>query len=78
MSLSSIHIDYNHSPVQALNPLYARCEPLVISFGTEAVGNNRVLHISTRKLQLRAASSVCRSQGRPVCCQVRVPARHES
>ena len=37
MPLSFIHIDYNHTPVQALNSLHARCEALVISFGTEVV-----------------------------------------
>ena len=38
MSLSSIHIDYNHTPAQALRSLPGRCSPQVISFNTEVVG----------------------------------------
>ena len=37
ISSSSIHIHYNHTAVQASNSLYARCEPLVITYGTEVV-----------------------------------------
>ena len=37
MSASSIHIDYNHAPVQALNSLHAQCAPSLITFGSEVV-----------------------------------------
>jgi hypothetical protein len=70
MSLSSIHIHYNHSPVQALNSLYARCEPFLISIGTEVVttkhaqrprtpGHARGVTRHRQLLVARATSSCC-------------------
>ena len=48
MSASSIHIDYNHAPVQALNSLHAQCAPSLITFGSEVVRKTRVKTLKDR------------------------------